>query len=466
MAELLFGMETEYAIGFGALGGALDRSESLGRLMELARENLVSLPGGESSGLFLENGARLYVDCGHHLEYATGECTTPFDIVRHVEAGHQIVFKLFERLQREDASLPPINIYRINVDYGGVDSSQPGSTWGCHESVSYRCPTAILSTQLIPHLVTRTIYTGAGGWAPGAPALSFSLSPRASHIRRVVSMESTSDRGIFHTRDESLSADGYHRLHILVGESLCSNLGIFLKVGTTSLIVAMIDAGLEPGRDGQLAEPLAALRAVARDVTCKEKLRLKGTRLLTAIEIQRQYLEMAESHLQDSFMPSWAGEVCDRWRDVLSRLESDPSSLCTMLDWPMKMQLYATHMAQRGLDFNLLPFWNNIQDSLQHAYRERLTAAPAAEGMPGYSLEHALSPDTPIRLAVASLGRRLRARGWAGTGSARLCSIVTTFMRSTCALGRLAPAEFSRCSTPLPEHSVTGSPAGMTLTVQ
>ncbi|MGA2168514.1 MAG: proteasome accessory factor PafA2 family protein [Terracidiphilus sp.] len=258
MAERLLGVETEYAISAMQGQEAADRRIIVRHLLDLAHTTLPNVQDGSSSGLFLENAARLYLDCGLHLEYSTPECANPWDAVRYVEAGHRTMLNLIQKMT--DQRTPELQTgYRVNVDYSGA-----GATWGCHESYLHRMSPASLPPHLIPHLVTRIVYTGAGGFESFSGGLKFTLSPRAAHIERTISSDSTSDRGIFHTKDEPLCA-GHHRLHVLCGESLCSKLAMFVKFVAASLIVAMAEAGLCPGDAVQLDSPLAALRTVAAD---------------------------------------------------------------------------------------------------------------------------------------------------------------------------------------------------------
>jgi proteasome accessory factor A len=398
MAERLLGVETEYAISAMQGREPVERVPVIRRLMELAHATLPNVQDGSSSGLFMENGARLYLDCGMHVEFSTPECANPWDAVRYVEAGHQTMLRLLERLAGYCAPGLEANCYRVNVDYGGN-----GATWGCHESYMHRMSPALMPAQLIPHLVTRVVYAGAGGFHPFSSGLEFTLSPRAAHMERAISSDSTNERGIFHTKDEPLCA-GYHRLHVLCGESLCSQLAMFVKFGATSLIVAMAEAGLTPGNAVQLASPLDALRTVAGDLTLKRPLDLKGSARGTAIEIQRHYLEMAEAHRSDSFMPLWAPEVCTQWRRVLDLLDRGPAAAAGALDWPTKLALYMSHAERRGLNWNRLRFWNALLE------RMRKAIGLAADGG-RFPLEQAIGPETPIPDLVKRLSALLSRRG-------------------------------------------------------
>ena len=129
MGHRLFGVETEYALNGMKGRREVDRGTLVHQLLEVGSKSLVHLPDLSSSGMFLENGARLYLDCGLHQEYATPECSNPWDVVRHIEAGHRTMLNLISSIPLAKVADTEIGCYRINVDYSGT-----GSTWGCHES--------------------------------------------------------------------------------------------------------------------------------------------------------------------------------------------------------------------------------------------------------------------------------------------------------------------------------------------
>ena len=426
MAERLLGVETEYAISAMQGREAAARVPVIRRLMELAHATLPNVRDGSSCGLFMENGGRLYLDCGMHVEFSTPECVNPWDAVRYVEAGHQTMLKLIERFSAICAPGLETACYRVNVDYGGNCA-----TWGCHESYQHRVNPALLPPQLIPHLVTRMIYTGAGGFDPFSDGLKFTLSPRAAHIERAISSDSTSERGIFHTKDEPLCAD-YHRLHVLCGESLCSQLAMFVKLGATSLVVAMAEAGLAPGDQVQLDSPLNALRTVAGDLTLKRQLEMKGLARKTAIEIQRHYLEMAEAHLGDDFMPPWAPVVCQQWRRVLDLLDRGPAAAAGALDWPTKLPLFLRHAERRGLTWSRLAFWNALLERM----RKAMQLPPDGSQFP---LEHAVGPETPIPDLVKRINALLRRKGFDWDELKQSLALRSEFFEIDMRFGQLGP---------------------------
>lgn len=400
MTERLLGLESEYALTTRDRDGrSLDRENGVFFLIELARAHLPHLSGVAAMDLFLGNGSRLYVDSGLHPEFCTPECANPWDVVRYTRAGEKILEELMDRMT-EDPEIADAALFKCNVDYSGT-----GSTWGCHESYLHRTDPHLLSAEVIPHLVSRVIYTGAGGFRVNSKSLEFSLSPRVSHLVREVSESSTHDRGIFHTKDESLSSSGYHRLHILCGENICSNLGSWLKVGTTAVVVAMIDAGLRPGHAVCLQAPLVAMRTFAGNPQCDANVPLANGNTLTARKIQQHYLELAEAHLHESWMPPWAPEVCRQWRAMLDRLAQAPQSVATCLDWAIKWVMFQNWMNGKGFSWETVPDWSHVLERLN----SELGKTPFRDK--SLSIEFVLGSQSPIRTEVKQLSQYLQNRG-------------------------------------------------------
>jgi hypothetical protein len=340
--------------------------------------------------------------------YSTPECTDPWDVVRYACAGEQILETLATELVSRDRRIAETVILRCNVDYGGT-----GTTWGCHESYLHKRDPSILPAHILPHLVSRLIYTGAGGFnSRAAHTLEFTLSPRVWHLEHEVSEQSTFARGIFHTKDEPLAAEGYHRLHILCGESNCSETAAWLKLGTTALVVALIDGGVEPGSGVQLQSPLTAMQRYASDPHCQITAPTTSGRELRALDIQRHYLTLAEQHAGAPFMPSWAPEVCRRWRAILDQLENAPSAVSTALDWAIKCALYAAHASRCEVPWDSLPQWNTIVSRLGAAWeRTRQRGELTCEAV--------LGPGSPVLNEVTHLEPQLRRSGlsWEGLGT-------------------------------------------------
>jgi hypothetical protein len=309
-----------------------------------------------------------------------------------------------------ERGIKQVVLTRCNVCY----SPSVRSTWGCHESYAHRMDPAILPDELIPHLVSRVIYTGAGGFDNRAPGIEFMISPRVAHLMQAVSSASTSARGIFHTKDESLSAGGYHRLHVLCGESLCSQTALWLKMAITTLVVALAEAGLRPCRAMTLASPLEAMRVFATDTTGTARVLSVDGRAWTALGMQRRILDEIEAHLGHSLMPPWAPQARDRFRQVLDRLAEGPGGVAKTLDWAIKLSLYCEFARRSGISWESLPTWNRVLREVETALRQR---GDQCAGL-------AISPElirsnSPVAGEIARLAPVLRAKGlsWDGLGA-------------------------------------------------
>jgi len=342
MSERLLGIETEYGLAASANGTRPRDYESCAEdLLRLATKRYPFIPSLNGTGMFLTNGARFYIDSGQHPEFCTPEVNNPWDVVRYIHAGDEFLHRLANELATRRNGTETI-LFKCNVDY------RTGATWACHENYGHHANPQHLPNQIIPHLVSRIIYTGAGGLNPFSNAIEFCLSPRVHHLEHITSPSSTNARGIYHLKDETLSSSGWHRLHILCGESLCSQLGAWLKAGTTALVVALVEAGLRPGEAVQFRDPLDAMRCFNADPLCRSSAKLMDDRLVTALDVQRHYLAFVEQHRGDPCLPAWAPQVCEAWRDILNRLERGPAAVATRLDCAMKRTLYLDHIEHRG----------------------------------------------------------------------------------------------------------------------
>ena len=400
MAEHLMGVETEY--GFAATGRDGDLRavmQAPRRLLELAGRQLPSLPRFNPNGHFFGSGS-LYIDSGGHPEFCTPECVNPWDLVRYVLAGESILNQLAQDLETNGA-LAEVRFFKNNVDY------RSGHTWGCHESYLTRTEPEEMSRHLIPFLSSRLIYTGAGGFNALSAGLEFMISPRVAHLVHVVSDGSTSDRGIFHTKDETLGAQGYHRLHIICGESLCSHVAMWLKGAVTMLVVSMIDAGVNPGEDVQPRfSALDAMRAFAVDTECKAEVESSRDEAMTALSIQRHYLEAAEAHLHDAFMPGWSQETCRHWRAILDRLENAAETTAGMLDWAIKLALYKNYVkSESTIPWESFPHFNYVLEQMISALDDvNLRNKPL-------KIEFVIGPNSPIKKELRRLAPYLHDHG-------------------------------------------------------
>ncbi len=394
MADRLFGMETEYAFtARGHDGRVLLPGPLVEQMERIAAKIFPSLPGLRSSGIFLENASRLYRDpAGNytHLEIAGPECANPWDIVRYLQAGERQLVELAAALRHANPAVAEAAFNKTNIDYSGAHT-----TWGCHESYLTSQRIGTMSRQLIPHLVSRIALTGAGGFNSRSPGIEFMVSPRVAHLTSVENTGSQYERPIFHTRDEPL-CDGYHRLHLICGESLCSEHSAWLKIATTAAVVALTDAGLNPGDAVQFVSPVDAMRIFANDPGCRSRALLADGRTVTALDVQRHYLELAERHSHADFMPAfWTEHLCREWRAMLDRLEQGHADVARTLDWAIKLDLFREHTARRGLAWESLPIWNEALRRLHQSAQ-----APALPGASKAGTSFVPGTQIPITSAV------------------------------------------------------------------
>lgn len=358
--RLVFGIETELAAYLG-------RGDSVfppQRLLLLASQRLVCLPGHTPPDLFLANGSRLYIDSGDHPEICTPECHDPVELVCYLRAGERMLAKLLAELNAKIGQ-PTLELFRCNVDYSGSRA-----TWGSHESYRFVSAPETIHRRLVPHLVSRIVFTGAGGFDPFTAGLRFTLSPRVLHISRDIVPEMTQVRGLIHSKQESLGPAGTHRLHLMAGESLCSDLGNYLRVGTTALILAVLDTRPELMPDLALADPMDAIDRVTDAQRWGDALPLREAAPMTAVQMQKRYCEAVAAAQAQIDLPPWTAALCDQWWQVLTALERDPMSLQTRLDWPLKRAIYDEAIRERHLDEHWVATMTCILDQLAGALYE------------------------------------------------------------------------------------------------
>ena len=343
MERRIFGLENEYGVTCTFRG---QRRLSPDEVARYLFRRVVSW--GRSSNVFLKNGARLYLDVGSHPEYATPECDNAIDLVTHDKAGERILEGLLmdaERRLREEGIAGDIYLFKNNTD-------SAGNSYGCHENylVGRHGEFSRLADILIPFLVTRQIIAGAGKVLQTPRGAVFCVSQRAEHIWEGVSSATTRSRPIINTRDEPhADAERFRRLHVIVGDSNMSETTTLLKIGTTDLVLRMIEAGIVM-RDLTLENPIRAIREVSHDMTCRRKVKLANGREASALEIQKEYFEKATDFLARRGADPVAARVLDLWGRTLDAIESgnlDP--VAREIDWVTKYQLIESYRAKHDL---------------------------------------------------------------------------------------------------------------------
>jgi proteasome accessory factor A len=344
MDRRIFGLENEYGVTCTFRG---QRRLSPDEVARYLFRRVVSW--GRSSNVFLRNGARLYLDVGSHPEYATPECDSLVDLIVHDKAGERILEGLLvdaERRLREEGIAGDVYLFKNNTD-------SAGNSYGCHENylVGRHGEFTRLADVLIPFLVTRQLICGAGKVLQTPRGAVYCVSQRAEHIWEGVSSATTRSRPIINTRDEPHSdAERYRRLHVIVGDSNMSETTALLKVGSTDLVLRMIEAGIVL-RDMTMENPIRAIREVSHDMTGRRRVRLANGREASALEIQTEYLTKARDFAARRGLDTGlVKRVLDLWARTLTAVETgDLGLVAREVDWVIKLQMIDRYRARHGL---------------------------------------------------------------------------------------------------------------------
>ena len=300
----------------------------------------------------LTNGARYYVDHAHP-EYATPECRLVRDLIACDKAGERILECSRQRANATLNGTHEIRVYKNNSDH-------KGNSYGCHENYTVDAPTyqqLFRETglrELIPFLVSRQIICGAGKVGQensSGTCAGYQISQRADFCETVFSIKTMSGRPLLNTRDEP-HADRrrFRRLHMILGDANMSEVSTYLKVGTTQLVLRMIeDRAITKGV--ALDAPVKSLHEISLDTTCRARVKLRDGRKLDAIELQSEYLEMAHAYGATHPLNAEERDVLHQWERTIRLLREDPMHLRRELDWVIKKWLLEQQISRRGLDW-------------------------------------------------------------------------------------------------------------------
>ena len=300
------------------------------------------------SDLVLSNGARFYNDHAHP-EYSTPECTTLGQIVAQEKAGERILAECARRRNQKLPSGYEVRLYKNNTDFAG-------HSYGCHDNYLMRRDIAWdkIVAGILPFLVTRQIFAGAG--KVGIEAESgqsepgvYQISQRADFFSVVVSIDTMNRRPLINTRDEPhVDASRYRRFHVILGDSNMSEWATAMKIGTTALVLDLIERGEAPQLE--IAQPVDASKSISRDQTYDWIIELKDGRKISAIDVQRIYLGAATRLWRDppDDEHTW---ILREWESVLNDLERDAMSTRDRVDWAAKKFLLETLREEEKLSW-------------------------------------------------------------------------------------------------------------------
>ncbi len=302
----------------------------------------------------LTNGARFYVDHAHP-EMSTPECQDALEVSRYDKSGELI---LREAMQAAKTALPDeeeLVVYKDNSD-------GKGNSYGCHENylMDRTTPFGNIIRHGRAHFITRQIYTGSGkigcevvGGDPDA--VTYQITQRADFFEEEVGLETTLKRPIINTRDEPHSdSDRYRRLHVICGDANMSEYATFLKVGSTCLVLAMVEDDYID-EDFIFNHPVQAMKEISYDLSLSQPIQRENGKSVTALEIQSYLYERAKKYADEGGLEYVGGEIGNKvltlWEEVLTGLETNPTSLHTKIDWIAKKRLLDSFTERHNISY-------------------------------------------------------------------------------------------------------------------
>jgi proteasome accessory factor PafA2 len=296
----------------------------------------------------LPNGARYYLDHAHP-EYSTPECAHVRDLVCYEKAGDRILDQSRRAAEQALTAGQQILLYKNNSDH-------KGNSYGYHENylLDRNTPFRLIVEQFMPFIVSRQIFCGTGkvGAENGTEPAVYQISQRADFFETEVGLDTMVKRPLINTRDEPhASREKYRRLHVIVGDANMSEYALYLKLGVTALVLGMIEDAFLPWTL-TLRDPVAAVKAISRDLTCRNLVELDDGSTISPIALQWEYWASAERYCAMFAVEPWGLDVLRKWEYVLRHLEQDPLSLARELDWVIKWRLLTSYMERYGYDWD------------------------------------------------------------------------------------------------------------------
>lgn len=299
----------------------------------------------------LTNGSRFYVDHAHP-ELSTPECRSVSDALLYDRAGEEIVRRAMTRANSRLPDGVEIVLHKNNSD-------GKGNSYGCHENylVSRDVPFGALASSITTHFVTRQIFTGSGKVGvecrrDGEDEIPFQISQRADFFEEEVGLETTVRRPIVNTRDEPhCDPSRWRRLHVIAGDANMAECATYLKLGTTALVLALIEDGRFP-KDLIVLDPVSEIRHVSHDPSLRHAITLISGQNATAIEVQHQLFECVSSWfatLDDDPTHGDGEKIISMWGSVLQYLDTNSPEAAAMVDWVAKKRVFDALIARSDL---------------------------------------------------------------------------------------------------------------------
>ena len=311
--------------------------------------------------LVLPNGARFYVDHAHP-EYAAPEVLNPIDITKWDLAGEQIM-RVAVALDAKEFPEDQIRVFKNNVD-------NKGSSYGTHENYQMSRSTQFskIVAGLTPHFITRQIFCGAGriGIGQKSENIGYQISQRADYIEAHVGLETTMKRPIINTRDEPHADPKIsRRLHVIIGDANMSDFANILKVGSTALVISMIEDGFVDFDEVDLLNPVGVVKDISHDLDMKNIYLTNSGKKFSAIDIQDWYLEKSKLYLSQIGYDNNSRQVIEFWEQAVSSLKNNKEDLADRVDWIAKLALIKRYQEKENMNLN-----DDLIQSLDFKYSE------------------------------------------------------------------------------------------------
>lgn len=337
----IFGIETEFAPSMW------DEKEKRFSGDDSAMRFINFAVGGQDR--YLENGARVYLDIGSHIEAATPECDSPLQAALYDKALEKRIASQVKEFNNRifdsfRAGLKKFILLKNNADFNG-------HSYGCHEnyliSSDLWCELALRSHDFLSRafqlfLAARTILCGSGYVTR---EMQFLFSRRATFIKRITSLTSQSDRPMIHQRSENLAGPDSSRLHLLIADSNMSEFSIYLRMGTTHLVLRALGKmmskkmSIRSGIFSHRLDIIRLLKEVNEDVVCAKRYPVGFLKNISVCEIHRLLIDFVDETIGDTISKE-EKEILGHWLTCVEKIEEkDEDYLSSRFDWAIKKKL-------------------------------------------------------------------------------------------------------------------------------
>jgi proteasome accessory factor A len=344
------------------------------------------------NGGFLFNGGRLYLDMGH-VEYCTPECLSLADVVAYDQVGEVLLQQALQELHLASE----VSFLKNNIDH------YTSATFGCHENYLLHRDAPLTRRNvdtLLAFLATRILLAGSGrvgmtlaprryGKVENSEFVPYQISQRADFIQTDIYEWVQFNRALINARDEPL-ADyrRFRRLHLLLGDSNLLPFCNALKVGTTALMLDLLEADALPELAFEL--PVDIMRKLSHQPNGPWKVQLIDKRECSALDVQEMFLEAACSGKID--LDADARWTIEAWKTTLHHLRHDPQALIGKLDWITKKYLLDVFVESENITWR-----DGWLESLDLEYHQLNPAKSLLAGLSGTALIEQGLPDLAKR---------------------------------------------------------------------